>query len=214
MKPIIAVDVDDVCANLIAEWLRKYNDRWNDTLTVADITEWDVDKFVKPECGKKVYHILSEPGLYDRIEPFPWALQAVTELRKLGRVIFVTSCAARSMDQKFAWLQRHGFLPFGRGSVENFIACKDKWLIAADILIDDGIHNVDAFPGAAFLVDRIHNHSLPCRRERIENLACAPERVAQLVDSKARLEKELGPLGWLGVQVSGFHLMVAAGMPF
>lgn len=179
-KPIIAVDVDDVCANLIKEWLKRYNAQWNDNLQISDITDWSIHKFTKPECGNKMYHILGEPDLYDHVEAFPEALSAIQALRKMGRVIFVTSCAMNTMDRKFRWLQRKGFLPNNHEAVKDFVACTDKWLINADILIDDAVHNVNEFPNYALLVDRIHNQALSSFRPRITDLSYAPDAIEEL----------------------------------
>ena len=41
-KLTIAVDVDDVVADLITEWLKRYNHDYNDTKTPADITQWAI----------------------------------------------------------------------------------------------------------------------------------------------------------------------------
>ena len=57
---LIGVDVDEVVADLISEWLRRYNVKWNDTLKPEDIHGWAISDFVKPECGKAIYHLLSE----------------------------------------------------------------------------------------------------------------------------------------------------------
>jgi 5'-nucleotidase len=174
---LIAVDVDEVCADLMSEWLKRYNKSWNDSLKPEDITAWDIEQFVKPECGKKIYGILSQPGFYESVKPFPWALGAVKALRTMGRVIFVTSCARKTMDDKFDWLVRNGFLSEKRESLNDFVACRDKWLIGADYLLDDAVHNVEEFRGTAFLVGHHHNRNTPCSRERIEDLSRAPDRI-------------------------------------
>jgi len=174
---LIAVDVDEVCADLISHWVRLYNLQWNDDLKVEDIHGWNIDSYVKPECGKAIYHLLSRPGMYDGVSPVPGAREAVEELRKLGRVVFLSSCARGTMDAKFSWLQRHGFLPNTGPAIADFIVAKDKWLVGADILFDDGVHNVDAFKGIAYLVSAHHNLTTPCTRRRISSLAEAPAKV-------------------------------------
>ena len=60
-KLTVAVDVDDVCADLLTEWLYRYNLEYEDNLTVADVDRWDLSEQVKPECGKKIYNYLRDP---------------------------------------------------------------------------------------------------------------------------------------------------------
>lgn len=55
---IFAVDVDDVCLDLNSVWLEDYNQVYNDNLKTEDITDWIITKFVKPECGNKIFDLL------------------------------------------------------------------------------------------------------------------------------------------------------------
>lgn len=157
---VILCDVDEVCADLMTEWVRRYNARWDDTLRPEDITDWDIVRFVKPECGSKVYNELrSGDDIYQGVEPIPGALEGIRELRRTARVVFVTSCVAGSTDNKMRWLFRHGFLPREK-TPRDFIAARDKALVRGDILIDDAPHNVSAFPGRTILFSQPHNRAV------------------------------------------------------
>lgn len=182
-QPIIACDVDDVVANLIGEWLRRYNERYDDSLTPGDIHSWDIDRWVKPECGKKVFELLGEPDLYTKVEPFPQALETIEWLREAGRVVFVTSCGGTTRDAKYKWLRKHGFLR--KDQHGDYITAKDKWLIKADVLIDDAPHNVAdfmRFGGRALLVSRPHNEGFDALNGvRLRSFQDAPAVVARLL---------------------------------
>lgn len=176
---VVAMDVDEVCADLLSEWLYRYNLDYCDGLTPKKVRGWGLAEQVKPECGKRIYEILHEPDLYDYVKPIPGALSAVRYLRKLGiRVVFVSSCVAGSVDAKVAWLQRHKFLPAGN-SIRDFIACTDKSLIGADVLLDDHILNVEAYQRHAILLTVPHNSEEKCSRPRAANM---PEAVAMIVE--------------------------------
>src|SRR5690606_11848371 len=136
-RPIFKVDVDDVCADLISEWVRRYNEAWGDNLTPANIIYWNLANCVKPECGQQVYDILRQPDLYDNVRPIPGAKWGVEQLRRIGRVVFVTAVVPGTLDAKLEWLYRNGFIT--RDS--DFIAAKDKSLVDGDVLIDDAPHN-------------------------------------------------------------------------
>lgn len=157
--PTILCDVDEVVADLHTEWLRRYNAKYDDNLTPADITDWDISKIVKPECGRKVFNFLRMPNLYRHVQPVEGAKEGVAQLRAEGyRVVFVTSCVIGSMDQKVRWLLGHGFVRSPH-SPRDLVITRDKALVRGDVLIDDGPHNVAAFPGHAILVDRPYNRS-------------------------------------------------------
>jgi 5'-nucleotidase len=150
----IIVDIDDTIADLLTVWLSRYNADYNDHLTRDDITAWDLTKFVKPECGVKIYDYLKDEHIYDEIEPIPGALMGVTRLRGMGHhILFVTANIHR---EKWEWLKRHGFLSKTWTS-QDYICCFDKHLIKADAIIDDKPETVDRFPGLAILFDRPHN---------------------------------------------------------
>jgi 5'-nucleotidase len=154
---VIAVDVDEVCAQLNKEWLRRYNEEYGDNLTVERLTQWDMSQLVHPHCGKAIFKYLSQTDLYDHIEPYPDALGAVEAMRLAGhRVIFVSSCVRGGYDMKAEWLVKHGFLPDQR-ILKDFYGASDKSLIQADVLIDDHIENVRNFRGAGLLINRPWN---------------------------------------------------------
>lgn len=174
-QPIILCDVDEVCADLLTEWVRRYNIDYEDTLSVEDIDQWDVAQCVKPECGKKMFDILRDPDLYDYVKPIPGALEGVRTLRKSGcRVVFVTSCVVDTTDAKIWWLIRNGFLP-NQKVPRDFIAAKDKSLVRGDLLIDDGPHN-----NPTILYDQPHNRGVSHPR-RVHSWKEVVEYVHELV---------------------------------
>lgn len=174
MRPLtLAVDVDEVCAGLLGEWLRRYNVDYDDNLTTDEATEWDMTKVVKPECGQDIYRFLT-PDIYDHVLPISGARQAVYELLAMGhRVVYVTaSRELYSAIAKRAWLLRWGFL--SPANVQrDFIPANDKSLIRADMLFDDRFENVASFPGCGVLISQPHNAKAPAWH-RLPSLAHAP----------------------------------------
>lgn len=160
----VAVDVDDVCARLGPAWVARYNERYGDSLTWEQVTDWDIRRFVKPACGARVYDLLT-PDLYDTVEPDPVAKTLVEHIRAQGhRVVYVTSAMQRHAGRKLRWLREHGFLDDGGELSLDYIEATDKSLIAADILIDDKPANVRAFVDAgrvAVLWQQPHNTCVP-----------------------------------------------------
>lgn len=153
VRPTVGFDVDDVCLDLIGEWLRRYNLAWGDSLRPEDIKSWMISSHTKPECGLKILELLREPDLYDCVQPIAGALEMVEEVREFADIMFVTSCEDVTMESKYRNLKRNSFI---RG-MDEYAPIRKKHKVMVDVLVDDGMHNVDAFPGKSILVTRPHN---------------------------------------------------------
>lgn len=147
----ILCDVDDVLVDFVSSWLAVYNLDWEDTLTPDKVTDWDISKFVKPECGKGIYAYLSNPGLYYTARAVPDAYDGVRGLRALGHQ--VTFLTAADNPGKRWFLGFRGF----RGDLEDYVVHAQKWTYPGDLLIDDNGDTVSRFPGHKVLFDRPWN---------------------------------------------------------
>lgn len=163
----IACDVDGVVVPLMPELLRRYNQDWADTLTPDALVSWEVHRFVKPQCGDKVYEYFAAPDLYEQLEPIEGALAGVNRLRALGHdVTFVTSCYYGMVDQKARWLERHGFCmpPKWAGMLpDDLIVATHKQHLGSDLLIDDAPHTIKTWVAKrrrAILVEAPYNTKL------------------------------------------------------
>lgn len=171
---VVAIDVDEVCADLLGEWLRRYNQEFGDSLLPEDCTDWDLTKFVVPQAKDEIYKYLTLPYLYDYVKPIEGARDACTVIRRMGhRVVFVTAGHPTTANSKYLWLVKYGFFR-GVGSPErDFFPMVDKSLIRAAYLFDDSPKNVRGFPGHSVLVTRAHNES-DTHPHRVSRLALAP----------------------------------------
>jgi 5'-nucleotidase len=177
---IILLDVDGVCADLCTEWLNRYNRDYGDDVRVHQITEWEMEGFVKPECGSKIYQYLADPDLYDHVKPIFGAIHGVSRLHGMGhRIVYLTSSPnGNMMKSKYEWLKRYNFLKYG-----HVISVTDhsvKTLVQGDLMIDDYHVNLDhANTANVLLYDAPYNknsahpraphwHDLPLLVERLE----------------------------------------------
>ncbi|KIN27533.1 hypothetical protein B4072_2107 [Bacillus subtilis] len=81
----------------------------------------------------------------------------VKELMKKYEVYVVTTATnhPESLKAKLEWLTEHfSFIPHS-----NVVLCGNKSIIKADIMIDDGIHNLESFEGMKILFDAPHNRN-------------------------------------------------------
>jgi 5'-nucleotidase len=140
----IAVDMDEVLADLVPKWLSVYNKEWDDNLVKEDLLEWDITKFVKPECGDKVYEIIMRDGFYVDLDIIPGAQEGVEALQGMGYNICIASASPRTAyADKHNWIKKH----FPTIDTDNIIFTKNKSLVKADLLLDDGVHNLESFTG-------------------------------------------------------------------
>lgn len=144
----ILVDVDDTVCKLVETWLWLYNKKYEDNLKPEDITDWDIAKFVKPEAKDTIFEFINNQAVYRIVPEIEGALSCVNRLRAMGhRVIFATWAMEDAAGAKYRWLKKHGFLD----SQMDYVECKDKSLIRADITIDDNFEYVQKFYGMAVL---------------------------------------------------------------
>ncbi|KEO81657.1 5' nucleotidase, NT5C type [Tumebacillus flagellatus] len=137
----LLIDMDSVICDLMTEWHRRYNADYDDDLSVAKLGCWKTEKYVKPECGMKVYNYLDEPGLFLNLSPLPQALDVLERLQKSYDILLVTSSRTHAYTEKEQWVEKH--LPFlGK---QNLIFAHRKDMIRGDLLFDDAPHNLLAF---------------------------------------------------------------------
>jgi 5'(3')-deoxyribonucleotidase len=156
-KQTILVDVHDVTLDLVGPWLRRYNRDYDDVLVHEDIKSWTMPDWVSNECGDKIYGYLSDPTLFEEMEPMYGAMNGIFRLRQMGhRVVFVTAANEFGYFHTVTALKKYHFLPEG---IENkdVVNAADKNLIQGDILIDDRAEAVARFPGGKILFDRPWN---------------------------------------------------------
>ncbi|MFO7173545.1 MAG: 5'(3')-deoxyribonucleotidase [Bacillota bacterium] len=152
-RPILLCDLDGICADLASKWLEHYNRDWNDNLTLDRITEWEWHRFVKPECGTRIYHYLNRPGFFADLRPIPGAVETLAALSERVEIVVVTASPREAMRDKVQWVRRH--LPFVPR--ENIVITYRKDLVRGDFLFDDAPRNLRNFPGIRIMMDYPYN---------------------------------------------------------
>jgi 5'-nucleotidase len=140
-KLTIIVDLDSTVVDLHPAWLSAYNKKYGDNLKPEDITSWEIHKFAK-KGGKGIYNILKEPGFFRGLPPIPGAFTATQKLVHDGhRVVIVGSAPRFSHSDKAWWVDTN--MPWI--DHENVFFGHNKFLVFADVMIDDGPHNIKAY---------------------------------------------------------------------
>jgi 5'-nucleotidase len=135
-KKQIFVDMDGILTDLMAKWLKVYNEEHDDTVTPADITDWELHRFAKKVAEKDFYAIVDRKGFFDDLEPIPGAVEGFKALRRSGHHVVVLSSPfnADSARAKYAWC---GDI-LGLDKHDVMLMHKKPWLAGEGrILIDD-----------------------------------------------------------------------------
>jgi len=153
-KKRIAVDQDNVIADLVAEWVRRYNYDYNDNLTPDKINVWNWSHLCKPECGKKIYDYMDDPELFLNLPVIEGSQEVLKELSYTYDIYICTSpFNISNVEPKHEWLLKH----FSFLDQNKFVFTRDKSILAAEYLIDDKPANLEGFQGTKILFDAPHN---------------------------------------------------------
>ena len=134
----IAIDLDTVLNTLNDDWLRMYNQDFNDNLTSEKITEWNIAKFTTPECGKLIYDYLKIPGFFRNLGVQPYAQEVTEWMAKEFDLCIATAYVPEACLDKCKWVDEH----FPHIGAERVIFINDKSKLNADYLIDDRDLNI------------------------------------------------------------------------
>lgn len=151
-RKTIALDMDEVIADVIPSFLDIYEEAYGRRLTKGDY--W----------GKKIYQIdgameirdrLFERGFFRDLGVIPGSQEGVRALME-DYDVFITTAAQEfrnCLEDKYDWLQEH--FPFIHW--RNYIFCGDKRVMGTDYMIDDHARNLESFPGKGLLFTASHN---------------------------------------------------------
>lgn len=133
----VLVDIDETLNNLVPTLLNKYNDKYTDNIKLSDIVDYRIHKFLKPECENLFKEFVDDETILG-LSVKPYAVEALTEISKYADIYFVTAGHPATAKARDKWLQKH--FPFYTGN--QLVLCRDKYIINADIMIDDNTENI------------------------------------------------------------------------
>ena len=152
---IILVDMDDTIEQLLKTWIARGNEKFGRNVKLDDVTVWNI-AFPFPGIPKQeIYDLTYEPGFWSSIEPMPGAAEALKHFMDEGHEVYiVTSTEIEHVEEKMKGLLFRYFPVLDWGQV---IITRRKQLIRGDVLIDDGIHNLEGGPYKKILFTAPHN---------------------------------------------------------
>lgn len=150
----IAIDMDEVMADALAEHVRRYNAAFGARLTIDDLHGRHLEEGIPPEHRSAAEDML-DATFFEQLAVLPDCQDVIRELTVRHDVFIVTAAmdVPCSFDAKYRWLQRH--FPFIAPS--RIVFCGDKGVIDADYLIDDRARHFLSFKGKPLLFSAPHN---------------------------------------------------------
>ncbi|OBG93863.1 hypothetical protein A9X05_09175 [Mycobacterium sp. E3298] len=163
MKKRIAIDQDQCLADILSEWLRRYNNEFNDNLKTCQMTHQNCHDITK--AGKQFYKYLDDPEFFESLPLIEGSIEAVRELSYTYEIFVVTApYNPNNVEPKSNWLKK--YFPFIKE--DNYVFTRNKSIVNADWLIDDKPGNFEGFIGKALLFDAPHNRT-ETRYRRMRN---------------------------------------------
>jgi 5'(3')-deoxyribonucleotidase len=155
----LLIDMDGCVVNILAGWLKMYNDEYGDELEPEDVRRYEMHKVVKPECGKNIYKYLLEPGFFRNAIPYKHARATLNALHLMKHeLVFCTLVPPESplaTYEKWEWLKEHVFEM--NKTEHTMITTPRKDLIKGDLLLDDRPDTLNGYPGRAVCMGRPYN---------------------------------------------------------
>ena len=152
----ICVDMDEVMADTLAEHLRRYNQAFDETVTLDDLSGKGLWEITPLDRQKELRAFLDAEDFFEDLPLMPGAQEVLKQLSSRFEIFIATQAMAvpNSLGSKFRWLQRHfSFIP-----PTHYVFCGDKCILRADFLIDDLPRNLLRFEGQGLLYTAPHNH--------------------------------------------------------
>jgi 5'(3')-deoxyribonucleotidase/uncharacterized protein with PQ loop repeat len=153
-RPRIAIDMDEVMADALAEHLRRYNTAYGANLTPADLRGRHLEDCIPP-AHRAATEAMLDASFFEELEVLPDCQAVVRELSERYDVLIASAAmdVPCSFDAKFRWLRRH--FPFIPPS--HIVFCGDKSIVDAHYLIDDRAQHFARFKGEPLLFSAPHN---------------------------------------------------------
>lgn len=186
-KYTLLIDQDDVLAEYIEGVTMAYNKKYHTHIQPEACTSWNLYTVF----GEEVDTVMHESDLFRNLRPVDHALEVFERLYNSGlfEMYIVTAANPSCVPAKFEWLRK--YLPFF--PEDRVMVCKRKYMIKGDFLLDDGMHNIEAFAqagGVPIIFDRPHNRDKGAEHYRIKDWLAFEELIMSLYYKEETIQEE------------------------
>jgi 5'(3')-deoxyribonucleotidase len=171
--------MDEVMADTLSEHLRRYNQEFDEALTVDDLAGKGIWEIAPVDRQKQVRALLDAEDFFEDLPLIPDAQEVLKDLSGRFEIFIATQAMTvpNSLGPKYRWLQRH--FPFI--SPTHYVFCGNKCILRADYLIDDLPRNLQRFEGQGLLFTAPHNLN-ETAYTRVNNWGEVAEYFAKVAD--------------------------------
>ena len=151
----ILIDLDSTITNFGEVLLAELNKENGTSYAYHEIDSWlwFYENFFDP------WEPLRYAQFWDKVKPYPNAIKVIENLVNEGNKVHIVTASffipslAKKINTTLSW--------FNPGIINdsNIIIAKHKDIIEGDVLIDDGLHNCQVYPGMVLLYDQPWNQS-------------------------------------------------------
>jgi 5'(3')-deoxyribonucleotidase len=149
--------MDEVMADTLSEHLRRYNQEFDEGVTVDDLAGKGLWEITPADRQAQLRAFLDAEDFFEDLPLMPGAQDALRDLSSRFEIFIATQAMTvpNSLGPKYRWLQRHfPFIP-----PTHYVFCGNKSILRADFLIDDLPRNLLRFEGIGLLYTAPHNLS-------------------------------------------------------
>ncbi|MCZ4224061.1 5' nucleotidase, NT5C type [Pedobacter rhodius] len=150
----IAIDMDEVIADVIPKFIKLYNRDFGTPLDLKIEAGNEIFMQIPQDVDRKWLEYINEVGFFRDLEVIPDSQRVIKALQEKYDVYIVSAAMEfrNSLVDKYDWLAEH--FPFI--DWQHIMFCGNK-IVEADVLIDDRIKNFVNFKGRPLLYTSPHN---------------------------------------------------------
>lgn len=153
----VLVDMDDVLEDLLGAWVAALNERYGTSVQKESITDWDISKFFPALTKSQIFAPIYSEDFWRTVRPIDGAVDGLQRLIADGHTVYiVTSSSYKTLSVKMTDVLFRYF-PFL--TWDDVIITHHKQLIRGDVLVDDGVHNLEGGDYLKILMDSPRNRS-------------------------------------------------------
>ncbi len=153
----VLVDMDDTIEDLLGAWVEYLNKTHGTNVDPNDVTDWDVAKFFPTLTKPQVFAPTYSDDFWRTVKPIDGAADVLQQLISEGHTVYiVTSSFHETLSVKMTDVL-FKYFPFFKW--EDVIITSHKQLIRGDVLVDDGVHNLEGGDYMKILMDAPHNRA-------------------------------------------------------
>lgn len=155
---VIGIDMDGVIVSLVPPTIEKLNERFGVEAEVKNVGRYAIEDAYedlgvnKVLVEKYMYHMWSQRGFWLNLPPYRGAVSTIKKLADHYTVAIITRLFRQGVtcgNEKYEWLKKRFNDQMKERAIQFFcVGSAHKSLVNADLLVDDGIPELQEFMDA------------------------------------------------------------------